>query len=80
MTPSHKCPTLASIGRQGLNPLIFSALNVTVEQTAEKIVYFVIPSEARNLSFSSWAQTQERFLASLGMTKFLVFFPQPVKP
>jgi hypothetical protein len=30
---------------------------------------FVIPSEARNLSFFSRASTGERFLASLGMTK-----------
>jgi hypothetical protein len=30
---------------------------------------FVIPSEARNLSFFSWGQIEERFLASLGMTK-----------
>jgi hypothetical protein len=31
--------------------------------------YFVIPSEARNLSFFSRAEAKERFLASLGMTK-----------
>src|ERR1700680_529156 len=30
---------------------------------------FVIPSGARNLSFFSRPQTQERFLAPLGMTK-----------
>jgi hypothetical protein len=30
---------------------------------------FVIPSEARNLSFFSAGQIEERFLASLGMTK-----------
>jgi hypothetical protein len=35
----------------------------------KKMIYFVIPSEARNLSFFRWAQTKERFLASLGMTK-----------
>jgi hypothetical protein len=35
--------------------------------------HFVIPSEARNLSFFSWAQTRERFLASLGMTKLSTF-------
>jgi hypothetical protein len=35
----------------------------------EKVIYFVIPSEARNLSFFCWLRTQERFLASLGMTK-----------
>jgi hypothetical protein len=36
--------------------------------------YFVMPREARNLSFFSSAQPSERFLASLGMTK--QFFPQ----
>jgi hypothetical protein len=30
---------------------------------------FVIPSEARNLSFFPLDENQERFLASLGMTK-----------
>jgi hypothetical protein len=39
------------------------------EVAAEKVIYFVIPSEARNLSFFCWAETKERFLASLGMTK-----------
>jgi hypothetical protein len=40
------------------------------EQAAEKIVYFVIPSEARNLS-SIWPhEKKERFLASLRMTEF----------
>jgi hypothetical protein len=34
---------------------------------------FVIPSEARNLSFFSWAWIEERFLASLGMTKIGAF-------
>jgi len=39
-------------------------------RSAKKVPYpFVIPSEARNLSFFSWAHTEERFLASLGMTK-----------
>jgi hypothetical protein len=41
---------------------------------AEKVSHpFVIPSEARNLSFFSAGQTQERFLASLGMTKQITF-------
>jgi hypothetical protein len=36
-------------------------------QVAEEVVCFVIPSEARNLS---WIEAQqEKFLASLGMTK-----------
>jgi hypothetical protein len=34
---------------------------------------FVIPSEARNLSFFSWASIEERFLASLGMTNLDTF-------
>src|SRR5208282_5910863 len=34
---------------------------------------FVIPSEARNLSYFSRAQTAERFLASLGMTKYKAY-------
>jgi len=44
-------------------------MNVAPEGAAEKVVYFVIPSEARNLSFFSCGQIEERFLASLGMTK-----------
>jgi len=35
---------------QGLKPIFFGSLNVAAEQIAEKVVYFVIPSEARNLS------------------------------
>jgi hypothetical protein len=38
-------------------------------EAAEKAIYFVIPSEARNLSSFSWSKIEERFLASLGMTK-----------
>jgi hypothetical protein len=44
--------------------------NQQAEELAEKVpTFFVIPSEARNLSFFSWAWIEERFLASLGMTK-----------
>jgi hypothetical protein len=40
-----------------------------VFQAEQKEIYFVIPSEARNLS-SIWPhEKKERFLASLGMTK-----------
>jgi hypothetical protein len=34
------------------------------------VVYFVIPSEARNLSSIDAQEKKERFLASLGMTKW----------
>src|SRR5665213_4129713 len=46
-----------------------------------KSIYFVILSEAKNLSsiVSTRKQKKERFFASLRMTK-LRFFPQPVKP
>jgi hypothetical protein len=38
-------------------------------QAAEKVIYFVIPSGARNLTWV-WARgKKERFLAPLGMTK-----------
>jgi hypothetical protein len=47
---------------------------VAASQAAEKVVYFVIPSEARNLSFFSCGQIEERFLASLGMTKGMGHF------
>src|ERR1700691_415300 len=40
----------------------------------EKVNNFVIPSEARNLSCFARAQTEERFLAALGMTKFIGIF------
>src|SRR5579863_7691394 len=49
-------------------------------RAAEKVPHpFVIPSGARNLSFFSWPETKERFLAPLGMTNCL-FFPQVVYP
>jgi len=38
-------------------------------QAAKKVVIFVIPSEARNLSEGCAHEKKERFLASLGMTK-----------
>jgi hypothetical protein len=48
--------------------------NPHAEQVAEKVFYFVIPSEARNLS-SIWRhEKKERFLASLGMTIFWMGF------
>jgi hypothetical protein len=37
------------------------------------LTLFVIPSEARNLSFFSWGRIEKRFLASLGMTKYTTF-------
>jgi hypothetical protein len=55
--------------------LIFEALNVTAQQAAEKVIYFVIPSGARNLSSTLVREKKERFLAPLGMTKcFWGFF------
>jgi hypothetical protein len=39
------------------------------EQGAEIVVYFVIPSEATNLSSVLALEKKERFHASLGMTK-----------
>jgi hypothetical protein len=42
-------------------------------QAAKKVVRFVILSEAKNLSFFSWAQIEGRFLASPGIA--LIFFP-----
>ena len=40
----------------------------TAEMAAKKVVYCVIPSEARNLSSIWLHEKKERFLASLGMT------------
>src|SRR4029077_13344085 len=49
---------------------VYTIRTTQAEQAAEKAVYFVIPSEARNLS-SIWPyEKKERFLASLGMTRF----------
>jgi hypothetical protein len=45
-------------------------------QAAQNAISFIIPSEAGNLSFFSWAQIEERFLASLGMTKVVRDFFQ----
>jgi hypothetical protein len=39
-----------------------------IQEAAEKADYFVIPSEARNLSSIDSDEKKERFLASLGMT------------
>src|ERR1700674_5729725 len=51
------------------------------EQNAEKVVYFVILSEAKNLSSIYLHEKKERFFASLRMTKRRgALFPQPVKP
>jgi hypothetical protein len=43
----------------------------------QKGAHFVIPSEARNLSSVHWQEEEERFLASLGMTKSWIV-PQPL--
>jgi hypothetical protein len=52
-----------------------------LEQVAEKVPNFVIPSEARNLSSIQAQEKKERFLASLGMTKGLEdFFRNLWKP
>jgi hypothetical protein len=48
-----------------------------LNQVVEKAIYFVIPGEARNLSFSSMKQIEERFLASPGITKVRVFRKPP---
>jgi hypothetical protein len=60
-------------------------LNVAAEWAAEKVVYFVIPSGARNLSSIQAQEKKERFLAPLGMTKrmghfFRSLFKQRVAP
>jgi hypothetical protein len=44
------------------------------EQAAKKVVYFVIPSGARNLSSMYAHEKKERFLAPLGMTKRMAAF------
>ena len=35
---------------QGLKPFVFRILDVAAEEAAEKVSYFVIPNEVRNLS------------------------------
>jgi hypothetical protein len=50
------------------------------EGLAEKAPYFVIPSEARNLSSIYAPKKKERFLAPLGMTKQYSYFSYPLKP
>src|SRR4029077_13955846 len=57
-------------------PVICNSFQVEqASQSTEKVVYFVIPSEARNLSSIRPHENKEGFLASLGMTKFWrVFF------
>src|SRR4029077_8814537 len=54
-------------------PSLGWVLWAAASQAAEILPHlFVIPSEARNLSFLSWAKTEERFLASLGTTKLTI--------
>jgi hypothetical protein len=43
--------------------------NLPVGLAAEKVIYFVIPNEARNLSWICPNEKKVGFLASLGMTK-----------
>jgi hypothetical protein len=62
----------------GLSSFNFSWCQILKPRQAEQIAekapkHFVIPSEAKNLSFFSRPQTQERFFASLGMTKLITF-------
>src|SRR5271165_5030465 len=65
----YPAETKSSADKQGYSISIFE-----LKQIAEKAPrHFVIPSGARNLSFFLWAYTQERFLASLGMTKLTTF-------
>jgi hypothetical protein len=40
-----------------------------ISRTAKKVLHFVIPGEAENLSSGYAQEKNERFLASLGMTK-----------
>jgi hypothetical protein len=54
---------VSTVLTQTLKALIFEALNVTAQQAAEKVIYFVIPSEARNLSSTLLREKKERFLA-----------------
>jgi hypothetical protein len=54
--------------------LIFWALNVTAEQAAEKVDYFVILSGAKNLSLFYTYEKKERFFAPLRMTRGVGFF------
>jgi hypothetical protein len=44
--------TTSAPNRQGLKPFAFQTLYGTVEEAAEKVSYFVIPNEVRNLSGS----------------------------
>jgi hypothetical protein len=50
----------------GILPAVFELLAI---RASEKVVYFVIPSGARNLSSIELHEKKEGFLAPLGMTK-----------
>jgi len=68
-TAFHACLLKANLCRARLQPCREARRIVTEPQAAEKVVHFVIPSEARNLSSICTDEKKERFLASLGMTK-----------
>jgi hypothetical protein len=60
--------------------LIFTSLNLAVEQAAEEVL-FVIPSEARDLLFSPTSKKQQIPRANIALRNDMVrVFPQPVKP
>jgi hypothetical protein len=65
--------------RTGFSLLQFSSSSKPktrqAEPAAEKMIYFVIPSEARNRSSIQAQEKKERFLTSLGMTKKVGAFP-----
>jgi hypothetical protein len=60
--------------------LIFTSLNLAVEQAAEEVL-FVIPSEARDLLFCPTSKKQQIPRANIALRNDMVrVFPQPVKP
>src|ERR1035438_7616113 len=67
------------VATQTLTPLIFRALNGTVEQAAEKI-FWVNPSEARDLLLLSASKKQQIPRANPALRNDMAgVFPQPVK-
>jgi hypothetical protein len=66
--PPSSAPSITASFRSCRSRLSVQAAEAAA-YAVEVAVYFVIPSEARNLSWVRAGEKKERFLASLGMTK-----------
>jgi hypothetical protein len=50
------------------------------EQAAEKMIYFVVPNEVRNISFPTFKPRRDSSARSAPRNEKMLVFPQKVKP